>query len=189
MQTEYEATFTDIDVTDIKNRLRALNAVCLKPEFLQRRITFDLPIPHISTWIRVRDEGKKITLTLKRVDGNIIEGQKEILIEVSDFNKAGELLEAIGCVRKSFQESKRELWLFSGVEITIDTWPFLDPYIEIEGQSEDAVRATASALGLEYATARFCTVDMLYKKKYGKTIDELGKAKKNFVFAMPNPFM
>lgn len=33
-------------------------------------------------------------------------------------------------------------------EVVIDEWPWLPPFIEIEGQSEDAVRAAATALVL-----------------------------------------
>jgi len=43
MQIEYEATFINVDKDDVHQRLIATGAVLVKPEFLQRRIIFDLP--------------------------------------------------------------------------------------------------------------------------------------------------
>lgn len=132
---------------------------------------------------------KKTTLTLKSVDGKTITGQKEILVDVSDLDDTVALLESIGCERKSYQESKRELWRLSDVEIAIDTWPFLDTYVEIEGLSEDALKIVAGQLELNYEEAIFDTVNGIYKKKYGKTLDELDREiLKSFTFSIKNPF-
>ncbi len=192
MKTEYEATFLDINKDDLIKKLKTLNANLERPEFMQRRVTLELPKEKQdpNTWLRVRDEGNKVTLTLKSVDGKTITGQKEILIEVNDFGDTVALLESIGCDRKSYQESKRELWQLGDVEIAIDTWPFLDTYIELESTSEDAVKAAALQLGLNYQDAIFDTVNGIYRKKYGKTLDELDKQiLKDFTFDIKNPFI
>lgn len=138
MKTEYEATFLNIDKADFVNKLKENGAELVRPEYLQKRITLELPKEKQdkNTWLRVRDEGGKITMTLKSVDGKTITGQKEILVKVGSFEDSVALLEVIGCERKSYQESRRELWKFNEVEIAIDTWPFLDTYVEIEGPSE-----------------------------------------------------
>jgi len=78
MIIEYEATFIDINKDEIRERLKKVNAKLIKPEFLQKRSVFDFP-PGKEVkggFIRVRDEGDKITLTLKIVDGNLITDQK-----------------------------------------------------------------------------------------------------------------
>ena len=117
-------------------------------------------------------------------------GQKEILIAVNSFDGAVALLESIGCEKKSYQESKRELWKLDNVEIAIDTWPFLETYVEIEGSSEEIVKDIAAKLDLDYREAIFDTVNVIYKRKYGKTIDELDKeVLKNFTFNTRNPFL
>ncbi len=191
MKTEYEATFINIDRVSITTKLKTIGANNARPEFLQRRVTLNLPKEkrNENTWLRVRDEGDKVTVTLKTVEGKTISGQKEILITVDDINQSVLLLEAIGCEKKSYQESKRELWRLEDVEITIDTWPFLEPFVEIEAPSESAVKEVVAKLGLNYGDAIFDTVDAIYKKKYGKTIDDLGKeVSKKFTFAIKNPF-
>lgn len=192
MNTEYEATFLDIDRAELTKKLRALGAVLERPEYMQRRVTLELPEGkrELHTWLRVRDEGDKITLTLKSVDGKTIAGQKEILTTVGDVDNTVSLLEAIGCERKSYQESKRELWRLGDVEIAIDTWPFLEPYVEVEGPSEDTVKDASVRLGFDYETAIFDTVNGIYKQKYRKTLDELdSEVLRSFTFEMRNPFI
>lgn len=141
MKTEYEATFENVDKDGIRDQLKKAGAKLVRPEFLQKRVTLNLPSGHEiqKAWVRVRDTGEKFTLTLKIHDGDGIGKQKELEFEIGDFNDAVEFLEKIGCRKKSYQESKRELWLMDGVEITIDEWPFLEPYVEIEGESEKKV--------------------------------------------------
>ncbi|OGG51351.1 hypothetical protein A2704_03765 [Candidatus Kaiserbacteria bacterium RIFCSPHIGHO2_01_FULL_54_36b] len=193
MTTEYEATFVNIKREAFVEALKSAGATLTRPEAMQRRVTLELPVEKrdANTWLRVRDEGDAITtLTLKSVDGKTITGQKEILVKVDDFDGTVALLESIGCEKKSFQESKRELWKLGDVDITIDTWPFLDPYVEVEGPSEAAVKDAAGKLGLNYDEAIFDTVNEIYKRKYGKTLDELDKeVLKNFAFTIPNPFL
>jgi adenylate cyclase class 2 len=192
MKTEYEATFLDIDREDLIRKFKTIGGYIKRPEFLQRRVTLELPKDRKDehTWLRVRDECDKVTLTLKSVDGKTITGQKEILIEVNDFRETVVLLESIGCKKKSYQESKRELWQYGNVEFALDTWPFLDTYLEIESGSEEEVREIARKLDLDYDAAVFDTVNGIYKKKYGKTLDELDKeVLKSFTFEIPNPFI
>jgi adenylate cyclase class 2 len=189
MNIEYEATFYPVDKDDIRSRLRQAGAELVRPEFTQKRMNFNLPQGHEinGAWIRVRDEGDKVSLTLKIVDGDRIENQKEIITEVSDFEATQNLLECIGCQPKAFQETRRELWRLGEVEIMIDEWPWLEPFVEIEGKSEGEVRKASEALGFDYAEAHFCAVDTLYAKRYGITKDEINHTKVA-AFDLKNPF-
>lgn len=190
MNIEYEATFLNIEKDDIRERLKSAGAVLVRPEYLQRRIPFWLPNKENAenSWLRVRDEGDKVTLSLKTIDGENIENQKELCLEVNSFDDAVELLESIGCGRKSYQETKRELWTLDGVEVTIDEWPFLDPFVEVEGKDDAAVRRASEKIGFDYGTALFCSVGNLYVQKYGIHPDKINTLEK-LVFDMPNPFV
>lgn len=191
MKIEYEATFTDIDKESMCSKLQDIGAMLIRPEFLQKRVTFHLPkgVDMKGGWLRVRDEGDKITLSLKAVHGNGIESQKEILLAVDDFEQAAELLTTLGCKQKSYQETKRELWKLGGVEITIDEWPFLEPFVEVEGSSEAEVKSISEQLGFDYNDALFCAVGTLYSKKYGLEEAIINNETPRIVFDMENPFL
>lgn len=191
MKTEYEATFTDIDKESMRAKLKNAGATLLRPEFLQKRVTFNLPesVALPGGWLRVRDEGDKITLSLKVVHGDGIKSQKEIMLKVDDFDKAAELLSVIGCKQKSYQETKRELWNLDDVEITIDEWPFLEPFVEVEGVSEEAVRSVSEKLGFSYKDALFCAVTTLYSQKYALDENVINNQTPKIIFDMENPFV
>jgi len=190
MKIEYEATFPNVDKDEIRERLKKAGAALERPEFLQKRIPLNLPpgneIP--GGFLRVRDEGDKITMTLKIVDGEKISDQKEIILTVDSFDEAVNFLRALGCTDKSYQETKREIWQLDGVEIMIDEWPFLEPLVEIEGLSEDAVKKVSEKLGFDYAKAMFCTVDKIYAKQYNIPISRINKGTPKLTFNMKNPF-
>ena len=135
MEIEYEATFENIDRNDIRRRLKRIGARLIHSEFLQKRDVFSLPDKKRHAWLRVRKESGKNTMSLKIIDGNKIEDQREICLKVDNYDNAVEFLKSIGCEWKSYQETKREIWSLEDVEISIDEWPFLEPFVEIEGKS------------------------------------------------------
>jgi len=190
MNIEYEATFTNINKDEVRERLKAAGAKLVKPEFLQKRAVFHLPAGHeiFGGWARVRDEQDKITMSLKIVSGTKIEDQKEIQLIVDDFQSAKQLLEALGCQEKAYQENRRERWELEGVEITIDEWPFLEPFIEIESNSEEKVKSVAEKLGFDYSQAEFCAVGTLYAQKYNLPEDVINNQTPQITFDMENPF-
>ena len=170
MKTEIEVKFCDVDINDIRDRLQRAGAVCEQPMRLMRRALIEEP-HHAAehAFLRVRDEGDKVTLTFKRradESGASIDSVKEIEVVVSDFDDTIELLREAGWTHKTFQESKRETWHLDDVEVVIDEWPWLPPYIEIEGENEAVLRATAEMLGLDWHDVVIGHIDVVYAQKY-----------------------
>lgn len=188
---EYEATFPNINKDDIRQRLEKAGATLVKPENLMVRSVFELPSGHKikGGWLRVRNENDKITMSLKVVNGNKIEDQKEICLKIDSFEEGVKFLESLGCEPKAYQESKRELWILDEVEITIDEWPYLEPYVEVEGKSEEVVKSVSTKLDFDYSQALFCSVDTLYSNKYKITADYINHQIKRICFNEPNPFI
>lgn len=192
MKTEFEATFNIISKDDIRRKLKSTGATLVKNEYLQKRVVFNLPEGHEiqNGWLRVRDESDSITMSLKVVQNNSsIENQKEIELKIDSFDSAVEFLSSVGCERKAYQENKREKWTLDNVEIVIDEWPFIEPYVEIEGQSEEAVKNVARKLGFDYSLAYFGSVDGLYAKKYGISEDRINNNTPEITFGITNPFI
>jgi len=190
MDIEYEATFQKIDKEKIRLQLKDSSAKLVKKEFLQKRIVFHLPRGNEITggWLRVRDEGNKTTMSLKVIDGHSMSDQKETQLVVHDFETACSFLENLGCKEKAYQENKRELWELDGVEIAIDEWPFLEPFVEVEGKSEEIVKKIAEKLGFNYSEAVFGPVTVLYKNKYNVSEDVINNHTPRITFDDPNPF-
>jgi adenylate cyclase, class 2 len=174
MKVEFEATFIDIDVDEVRNILKSLKAKLIKPETLMRRVTFFPPHNDEHGWMRVRDEGDKITLSYKRFLGQKkaktdikMSDQQEICLRIDNFDEGVNLLKSLGAKQKSYQETKREEWHYENLEITIDTWPGLEPFVEVEGQNETEVKKFAKKMGFDYSQAIYGPVTLIYEKKLG----------------------
>lgn len=192
MKIEYEATFPDIDKGQLRQALKRAGAQMIYPEFLMKRYVWHLPkgIDIPGSWMRVRQESDKTTMSLKVVaDNKKIEDQKELCVEISDFDEARDIINMIGCQERAYQESKRELWHLDGAEVTIDEWPFLEPFVEIEAKDEKIVKAVAKKLGFDYKDALFGSVDFQYANKYNITLEQINEQTPHVTFDMKNPFL
>ncbi|MFA5743113.1 MAG: hypothetical protein WCX77_02985 [Candidatus Paceibacterota bacterium] len=98
---------------------------------------------------------------------------KEISLAVEDFNKISNILLAIGLDSKSYQETKRERWDFDGVEVTIDTWPWIPAFVELEGVSEEKLKEAAVKLNLDWKSAVHGSVEIAYQKYYNVSEEEI----------------
>ena len=176
MDTEIEAKFTDIDADGVRAMLTTKGAMQQHPEVLMRRRTFDYPdrrLEKIGGWIRVRDEGDRVTLSYKQLNDRTLHGTKEITVSVDDFDTACLFLEAIGMEEKSYQETKREKWVYKDVEVTIDTWPWVPTFVELEGLTEKGVRGAASDLGFDWNRAMHGSVETVYQMHYDFSEQEI----------------
>lgn len=131
----------------------------------------------------------KVMMTLKIFTEETISGQKELEVEVGNFDNTVSMLKLLGFREKAYQETKRELWRLNDVEIMIDEWPFLEPFIEIEGANEEAVRAIAEKLGFDYSEAIFGPVTIQYSQKYNLEEDLINNKTPKIIFDMENPFV
>jgi len=170
MQTEIEVKFLGVDHDAVRAALKKAGGVCEQPMRLMRRAVFDWPDKlleqSIDGFVRVRDEGHQITMTYKVFNERTVDGAGEVEIVISDYKKGIAFLQAIGMLLKSEQESKRETWRLGDCEIVLDEWPWIRPYIEIEGPSKEALQATAARLGFDWDDAVYGSVTSAYRVEY-----------------------
>ncbi len=171
MKVEIEVKFVDIDIEDIRARLKKAGAHLEHPmRDMRRALIEEEHHAAENMFIRIRDEGDKVTLTLKKktksLEGSTIDSTYEIETTVGDFDTAVELFDVAGWHYTTYQESRRETWMYNNVEVVIDEWPWIKPYIEIEGETEAEVRQAASDLGFDWSTALFGSVDVIYRRDY-----------------------
>ena len=124
-------------------------------------------------WVRVRDEGSRVTVTFKQVAKDGSQKTEEIEYEASSYEKAIGVFEAVGLKRFSEQETKRETWSYKDCEIMLDEWPWLKPYVEVEGPSEEAIKSVVLDLGFRWCDAVYGNADTVYRQTFpGMTEDE-----------------
>jgi adenylate cyclase class 2 len=95
-----------------------------------------------------RDTGTAVTLTVKEIAHDGIDGTTETEVVVGDFAATNELLRRIGFEPKSYQENRRASFELDGAQLEIDWWPLIPPYLEIEGESRAHVIQVGEALGI-----------------------------------------
>jgi adenylate cyclase class 2 len=171
MQTEIEAKFLKQDHQAIREKLRVVGATCIFPERNMRRANYDFEDSRLNDtyngWVRVRDEGDKVTLSYKQSDDSSVLGTQEVNLVINNFEDAQLFLKAVGITKlKSFQETKRESWELNGVCIELDTWPWINPFVEIEAPSEEQLKDVANKLGLNLDEAVYGSVISAYQAEY-----------------------
>lgn len=171
MKTETEVKFLNQNHETIRAVLSALGATCMQQMRLMKRAIIDFPDRRLQTgevnsFMRVRDEGDRVMLTYKQFNSLSVDGAREIETSVGSFDDAVHIFTSIGLEVVSLQESKRETWEYGEFEIVLDEWPWLEPYIEIEGESEEALRTMSNQLGLDWGDAVFGDVMVAYRAQY-----------------------
>ncbi len=171
---EMELTFIDIEKDKIERKFIELGAKKVG-DYHYRRIVFDYPdfrLDKQSSWVRLRDEGDKVTFAFKQRLGENLrdkltgdDGMYERETEVKDFDATRDILLKIGLIEKMYQENKRERYTLDGVECDIDTWPLLDPYLEIEGKNWDEVYRVVEKLGLKREDGKKFSTNQIYRLK------------------------
>lgn len=171
MNAEIEVKFVDVDIDDIRQRLEEAGAELEQPmRDMKRALIEEEHHAAENMFIRIRDEGDKVTLCLKKktksLEASTIDSTYEIETTIGDFDTAVELFKVAGWHYITYQESRRETWRYGDVEVVIDEWPWIQPYIEIEGASEEAVKQAAADLGFDWTEAMFGSVDIIYTRDY-----------------------
>ena len=124
MPKEYEYAFTNFDKEKIISKIKKLKGV-YKGTFLFRVQQFDIPYnsnlnPNLN--IRVRDEGYRITMTVKipPLEGDNFDDEYEVIID--NFDDGVNYLLSLGYIKQVYYEKIREIWKISNAFL----YPFFD---------------------------------------------------------------
>lgn len=169
---EIEVKFLNIDPKLIEEKLKNLGAQKIFEKLYKRKV-FDYPdlrLDKAGAYIRLRDEGDKITLTFKQRlgikthDGKTNDdGMEEVEVSVSDFKGAAEILEKVGLKEKFYEENKRIRYKLDDIEFDIDFWPGLEPYLEIETISWERIDDAIKMLGLDQKDKKIFSTYQVYQ--------------------------
>jgi len=167
---EKEVKFLNIDSSLIEKKLKKIGAKKVFKKLYKRK-AFDYPdlrLDKAGAWIRLRDEGDKITLTFKQRIGmgsnsGNDKSMEEIEIEVNNFEKTAELLLKSGFIEKHYVENQRTRYVFEDIEFDIDFYPQLNPYLEIEAPSWKKIDEAIGLLNLNPKDKKIFSTNQVYE--------------------------
>ena len=107
MGKEYEAKFLDIDVLEMRKKLKKIGAKKTHKSIKLVRSVFDLCDSKVRGFARVRKEEDGVTMTSKIYNNPDFPDEYEVKIN-EDFEKGREFLKSLNLKEKAYQESYRE---------------------------------------------------------------------------------
>lgn len=106
MPIELEVKILNIEIPTIKQKLSKLQAEYGGGKLMKRYI-FDFNPPKKDTWIRLRDNGNTVTLAIKEIVSNQIDGTKELETKVDSLETTHAMLIKMGFTQRLYQENRR----------------------------------------------------------------------------------
>jgi adenylate cyclase, class 2 len=172
---EIECRFLEIDKDGLIRKLHDLGAIDKGEELLEETIIYDPEgrWKDAHQFIRIRKSGDAIRLTLKQHREHGVGGAYEIEFGIDDMAKAEAFFEQIGLPPYRRQQKKRHTFLLDTVTVDIDTWPRIPAYVELEGESEAALKGVAEKLGLDWRDVDLHNARWVIENKYHIPIADL----------------
>ena len=173
MSIEFEAKFLDIDKTEMRKRLKDLGATLVHEKQRYVRIIFKRCTDDVKGFARIRNEGDKVTMTVKIYKDPKFPEEYEV--EIKDgFEKGANFLRSLGLEQKAFQETYREKWSHPlAHEITFDDVPGIPTYMEVDCTGEENLNKLVDLLKLDKSKMRFGAYGKQYEEYYGISADIL----------------
>jgi adenylate cyclase class IV len=157
MPIEYEYVFRNYDKKKVIQDIIKLGGK-RKGQWLFRIMIFNHPINILNTYIRVRDEGHRITMSYKYKETDA-KFSDEYEINIDNFDTAVKILYGIGCTKKYYYEKIREIWNIQKTEIVFDLNPGSPERMEIESPTKKELDLITKKLDMtSYKDDRFNNV-------------------------------
>ena len=165
---EIECRFLEINKEVLLKKLLELGAHDEGESMLEETIIYD---PEgkwrdENRFVRLRKNGNETKVSYKEHREHTVDGTYEIEFGIDDYKKAELLFEKIGLKAFRHQQKKRHTLQLNGVTFDIDTWPRIPTYVELEGESEQALKDAAKSVGLDWKDAIFNNASWVIENKY-----------------------
>ena len=168
MSKEREIVILDIERKEVIKRLKELTARHIG-EYKFKRIEFmlDGDIGSGHSWVRVRTDGKSATITLKETKGEGGFGaMEEYEVKTDNFADTVRIMSKIAKTKIIYFENWKRRHMLKQAYITIDKWPGIPAFVEIEAPSMKILKETYKRLGIKGKFFGTASIDRIYKN-YG----------------------
>lgn len=161
MAKELEVKVLNVDINQIQNKLKDLNAVLIKKELQVNTLidSYEKPIKTITDgYLRIRESKdlvhntNKTTLTFKKnVENRDLRENIEYNVGIENRDDMVELLKALGYNNIKIGYKERTSYNLNDARIDIDIWDkdtYPHPYIEIEVKTQEKLYEIINMLGI-----------------------------------------
>jgi len=190
MPKEFEHEFFEFNKKDIISKIKEMNGKC-KGIFLFRVQVLVHPLNTPGTYIRVRDEGFRTTMTYKCKNPNDKYEQEEEIV-IDNFDNGVTLLLSLGCKKDYYYEKIREIWYIKNTEVVFDSNPGIDDRLEVESKTLKEMKEMINIFNLKITDIpeRYMdlfgivipkTVDLRFKTVKKDLINTVKKNKETFI--------
>lgn len=163
MAKEHEVGLLDINVPQVRRRLKELGAT-YKGHIKYNRIEFviDGDVGDRHSWARVRTDGKDTVITVKKYFGTD-KPMDEHEVHTDDFEEAVRMMYNMAKSEVFYFETERYKYRLGNADITLDKWPGIPYFMEIEGPSMKYVENVYKKLSIKGKYVGNITADGVYK--------------------------
>jgi len=179
---EIEGKFLEINIAELRKKLKANNAKKIHKMMLYKRYVFNL-LNGEKGFIRTREENNAVTITVKTYPKNSKYALESEISVNGTLEQSRDFLLAQGYKIKAYQETLREKWsLGDCLEIAIDSIPGIPTYVELECKNEKEIKRVAGLLELDYSKIEYGAFDKQFADYYGLTKEQLNEKVSSLTF-------
>lgn len=146
MGLEYEYRYSIFNKADIISNIKK-NKGKKKGTYLFRVSVFEHPLKEENSYVRVRDEGFKVTMTVKHNIHKQFVDEDEVVID--DYDTGIKIFLGLGCKKLYSYEKIREIWTMGNTEVVFDTNPGRVDIMEVESATKKELLLMVKKLSLQ----------------------------------------
>ncbi len=188
MEIEFEGRILDINKDELITKIKSLGGTLKTPLTLYRRSVFGL-CDIKRGFVRVRDEGNKITMTAKIYKDPKFPEEYELQLK-DNFENGQAFLEALNLNKKAYHETMREKWTIPKsngstkelCEIAIDYIPGLPLYAELECKTKSDLHKTAKLLDIPLKSLMYGGYGKVFVHYYDMAENEINNVIPSLTF-------
>jgi adenylate cyclase class IV len=188
MSTEFEAQILDIDPIEFRKKVKGIGGRLIHKNTKLQRTVYSLCGDSSKGFVRVRLEGDGSTTMTSKIYTKSKDFPQEYEVGVQGtYDEAKSFLDSLQLPPRASQETYREKWSLPSVagvrEITIDLWPGLPPYAEIDCDTEETLKSVIVMFRIEESTIAYGPSAKKYEHYYGIDPDIINNHTPSLPFA------
>jgi len=166
MPKEYEYRFNNYDKKDIITKLKELGAKYYGTFKFKVMVFTDQN--NSEKYIRIRDEGHRVTMTIKNNLTDKFPIENEIII--NNFDEGINMLLQLNCKKRYYYEKYREIWKYKNSEIIFDMNPGIPELMEVESGTKKELDILCKKLDLNITNYQGFSNNKMYIDLFGITV-------------------